>query len=32
VATTPTGITKGNLAQGWKDDYGTEPPSSVTGK
>lgn len=32
VATTPTGITKDNLAQGWKDDYGTEPPSSVTGK
>jgi ribose transport system substrate-binding protein len=32
VATTPTGITKGNLAQGWMDDYGTEPPASVTGK
>lgn len=32
VATTPTGITKGNLAQGWKDDYGTEPPASVAGK
>lgn len=32
VAATPTGITKDNLAQGWKDDYGTEPPSSVTGK
>jgi ribose transport system substrate-binding protein len=32
VATTPNGITKDNLAQGWKDDYGTEPPSSVTGK
>ena len=32
VATTPTKVTKANLAQGWKDDYGTEPPSSVTGK
>lgn len=32
VATTPTGITKDNLAQGWMEDYGTEPPASVTGK
>lgn len=29
VATTPTGVTPDNLAQGWMDDYGTEPPASV---
>ncbi|MDR6685735.1 ribose transport system substrate-binding protein [Arthrobacter sp. 1088] len=32
VATTPTKVTKDNLVQGWKDDYGVEPPQSVTGK
>ncbi|MBS1672925.1 MAG: substrate-binding domain-containing protein [Actinobacteria bacterium] len=32
VASEPTKVTKKNLADGWKADYGTEPPASVTGK
>lgn len=30
VASEPTAVTKANLVDGWKSDYGTEPPSSVT--
>lgn len=32
VASEPTKVTAKNLADGWKADYGTEPPASVTGK
>lgn len=31
VASDPTKVTKDNLVDGWKSDYGVEPPSSVTG-
>ncbi|MFE4951048.1 substrate-binding domain-containing protein [Leifsonia sp. NPDC056665] len=31
VASDPAKVTKSNLDQGWKADYGTKPPSSVTG-
>ncbi|WP_104090803.1 substrate-binding domain-containing protein [Cryobacterium sp. N19] len=32
VAVTPMGVTADNISEGWLDDYGTEPPASVTGK
>jgi ribose transport system substrate-binding protein len=32
VASDPTKVTKANLVEGWKSDYGTNPPKSVTGK
>jgi ribose transport system substrate-binding protein len=32
VASKPTKVTKDNLVEGWKGDYGTEPPASVTKK
>ncbi|MEV8249864.1 substrate-binding domain-containing protein [Microbacterium sp. NPDC076768] len=32
VAITPMGATADNIVEAWEDDYGTEPPSSVTGK
>lgn len=32
VASDPTKVTTANLVDGWKADYGTEPPASVTGK
>jgi ribose transport system substrate-binding protein len=31
VASDPTKVTKSNLDKGWLSDYGTKPPSSVTG-
>lgn len=31
VASVPTKVTKANLDKGWESDYGTRPPSSVTG-
>lgn len=31
VASDPAKVTKANLGQGWMADYGTKPPSSVTG-
>lgn len=31
VASVPTKVTKSNLDAGWLADYGTKPPSSVTG-
>ncbi|MCU1544357.1 MAG: periplasmic binding protein/laci transcriptional regulator [Microbacteriaceae bacterium] len=30
VASEPISVTKSNLDEGWKKDYGTKPPSSVT--
>ncbi|MCK8607911.1 substrate-binding domain-containing protein [Agromyces sp. C10] len=30
VASDPTKVTKDNLVEGWKADYGVEPPASVT--
>lgn len=32
VAVTPMGATADNIVEAWEDDYGTEPPASVTGK
>lgn len=32
VASEPTAVTKDDIVSGWKSDYGTEPPSSVTGE
>lgn len=31
VAAQPTKVTQDNLIEAWLDDYGTEPPASVTG-
>jgi ribose transport system substrate-binding protein len=31
VASDPTKVTKSDLEKGWLLDYGTKPPSSVTG-
>ncbi|MFZ4896302.1 substrate-binding domain-containing protein [Plantibacter sp. Mn2098] len=31
VASDPTKVTKADLDKGWESDYGTKPPSSVTG-
>ncbi|TFC05233.1 substrate-binding domain-containing protein [Cryobacterium mannosilyticum] len=31
IAVTPSTITKSTLDAGWKEDYGTKPPASVTG-
>ena len=31
VASDPAKVTKANLEKGWMADYGTKPPSSVTG-
>jgi ribose transport system substrate-binding protein len=30
VANPPFAVTKDNIVEGWKSDYGTEPPASVT--
>jgi ribose transport system substrate-binding protein len=30
VANPPFAVTKDNIVDGWKSDYGTEPPASVT--
>lgn len=32
VAVTPMGATADNIVEAWEDDYGTEPPASVTGE
>lgn len=32
VASDPTKVTKDNLDEGWLEDYGVEPPASVTGE